>query len=81
MTKLISSNDLQEIVDEAMDRIGPNWRDNPVHRLLLDGLHDAIVHIEAIEQAARRRANVVGLMQDVYQDLRTPDALRKRGAL
>ena len=73
-TKLISSLEILESMNDLHDA-WPRWRDDPAQRLAMDLLHDAIIHIEAIEQAARRRANVQGLMQDIYQDFRTPRSI------
>ena len=47
MTKLISSNEIQEAIEFLMDWYGPNWKDDKGKRMALDTLHDAQTHIEA----------------------------------
>lgn len=55
--QLITAAELQEEGDFALDHFGPNWRDNPAHRRILNALVDAEAAVRVFEDAARMRVD------------------------
>lgn len=74
---LISSDELQEEIDFAMDHFGPNFRDKPAHRRILEALLHAQIHIEAFENAARKRAapSLLPLVAEMFAPLRQQEKI------
>ena len=85
MTKLISSAEIDEAMEAAMDEVGPeHWhtfKRKPGVRHLFDALHDAQTHIEAIEEAALIKARADGQkavragLGDLLKDMHSGKAL------
>lgn len=53
---LITGAELSARLEEIVDRWGPDWRDDPVKRLVMDTFNECEHFIDHYEDAARLRA-------------------------
>lgn len=53
---LITGDELSARLEEIVDRWGPDWRDDPVKRLVMDTFNECEHFIDHYEDAARLRA-------------------------